>query len=153
MRGKLGKVLYDLSALMGCLIFLVAVLWACFSGFRHSRDLFVFPANLDFRGFTLENFQAVFASGNIPRYALNSLIVATLSSLLTVLASSMAGFALAKYKFPGRRIILFLILSVLLVPLQVFMCPLFLILNPFAWFNQFTGLIVPPAATTYRTFM
>ena len=90
MREKVGKVLYDLSALVLCLIFLVPVLWALFSAFRHSRDLFVFPPTFDLHGFTLENFQAVFASGNIPRYALNSLIVAALSSLLTVLASSMA---------------------------------------------------------------
>jgi alpha-1,4-digalacturonate transport system permease protein len=153
MRGKLGKFLYDLSTLMVCLIFLAPVLWSFFSAFRHSRDLFVFPPNLDLHGFTLENFGAVFASGNIPRYALNSIIVAAGSSLLTVLASSMAGFALAKYRFPGRRIILFLILSVLLVPLQVLMVPVFLILKTFGWVNQLIGIIVPPAATPTGTFM
>jgi len=153
MREKVGKVLYDLSALVVCLIFLIPVLWALFSAFRHSRDLFVFPPNFDLHGFTLDNFQAVFASGDIPRYALNSLIVAALSSLLTVFASSMAGFALAKYKFPGRRLILFVILSVLLVPLQVLMVPVFLILKTFGWINQLTGIIVPPAATPTGTFM
>jgi alpha-1,4-digalacturonate transport system permease protein len=153
MRGKLGKTLYDLSALVVCLMFLVPVLWALFSAFRLSRDLFAFPPNFDLHGFTLENFQAVFASGNIPRYALNSFIVAALSSLLTVLASSMAGFALAKYRFPGRRLILFLILSILLVPLQVLMVPVFLILKTFGWINQLIGIIIPPAATPTGTFM
>jgi alpha-1,4-digalacturonate transport system permease protein len=153
MRGKVGKFLYDLSALVVCFIFLIPVLWAFFSAFRHSRDLFVFPPSLGLGGFTLENFQAVFGSGNIPRYALNSFMVATLSSLLTVIASSMAGFALAKYKFPGRRVILFLILSVLLIPLQVLMVPVFLILKTFGWVNQLIGIIVPPAATPTGTFM
>src|ERR1700756_2555137 len=153
MREKVGKVLYDLSALVVCLIFLIPVLWALFSAFRRSRDLFVFPPNFDLHGFTLDNFQAVFASGNIPRYALNSLIVAALSSLLTVLASSMAGFALAKYKFPGRRLILFVILSVLLVPLQVLMVPEFRVLKTLGWVNQLIGIIVPPAATPTGTFM
>src|SRR6201998_739510 len=145
MREKLGKIFYDLSGLVVCLIFLIPVLWALFSAFRRSRDLFVFPPNFDLHGFTVENFQAVFASGDIPRYALNSLIVAALSSLLTVFASSMAGFALAKYKFPGQRIILFLILSVLLIPLPVLMFTVFLILKTFGWVNQLIGIIGSPA--------
>jgi alpha-1,4-digalacturonate transport system permease protein len=152
-RARLGSFVYDGVAVIVCILFLVPVLWAFFSAFRSSRDLFVFPPNFDVRGFTLANFQAVFATGAVARYALNSLIVATLSSLLTVLISSMAGFALAKYKFPGRRIILFLILSVLLIPLQVLMVPVFLILKTFGWVNQLIGIIVPPAATPTGTFM
>jgi ABC-type glycerol-3-phosphate transport system permease component len=94
-----GKVAYDCCAIGVCLIFLVPVLWVLFSAFQLPKHLFTFPPSFDPRQFSWINFKTVFATGDVPRYAMNSLIVATSSSLITVLASSMAGFALAKYRF------------------------------------------------------
>src|ERR1700741_1027457 len=118
-RSQMGRVIYDVFAIAVCLVFLTPVLWAVLSAFQPPRSLFVFPPNFDPRGFTLENFRSVFATGDVPQYALNSLIVATSSSLITAVASSMAGFALAKYRFLGRQVIFMVIISVLLIPLQV----------------------------------
>jgi len=152
-RRKIGSVAYDFCALAVCLVFLIPVLWAVLSAFQPSRSLFVFPPNFDPRGFSLDNFRAVFATGDVPRYAMNSLIVATTSSLITVIASSMAGFALAKYHFLGRQLIFLVIISVLLIPLQVLMVPVFLILKTLGWINTLIGIIIPPAATATGTFM
>jgi alpha-1,4-digalacturonate transport system permease protein len=148
-----AKAAYDACAIIVCVIFLVPVLWAIFSAFQPPSNLFTFPPNLDPRGFSLENFRAVFATGNVPRYAVNSFIVATTSSMITVLASAMAGFALAKYRFLGRQFSLVLILSVLLIPLQVLMVPEFLVLKALGWINHLIGIIIPPAATATGTFM
>src|ERR1700726_2606043 len=148
-----GKVAYDCCALGVCIIFLIPVLWAIFSAFQSPGNLFTFPPNFDPRGFSLINFKAVFGTGDVPRYAINSVIVATSSSLLTVIASSMAGFALAKYRFLGRQFIFLLIISVLLIPLQVLMVPVFLVLKTLGWVNSLIGIIIPPAATATGTFM
>ena len=150
---ELGKIAYDCGAIGLCLIFLIPVFWVLFCAFQSPEHLFGFPPSLDPRQFTLTNFQAVFETGNVPRYAMNSLIVATTSSLITVLASSMAGFALAKYRFLGRQFIFLLIISVLLVPLQVLMVPVFLVLKALGWINNLIGIIIPPAATATGTFM
>jgi alpha-1,4-digalacturonate transport system permease protein len=152
-RIAFGKVVYDFSALVVCLVFLTPVIWAIFSAFQPSSSLFTFPPNFDLRSLSLANFQAVFGTGNVPRYAMNSLIVATTSSILTVIGSSMAGFALAKYRFFGRRFVFLVIISVLLIPLQVLMVPVFLILKALGWINSLIGIIVPPAATATGTFM
>ena len=152
-RREIGRVAYDFCAVAVCIVFLTPVLWAVLSAFQPSRSLFVFPPNFDPRGMTLENFRAVFATGDVPRYAMNSFIVATTSSLITVIASSMAGFALAKYRFAGRQFIFLVIVSVLLIPLQVLMVPVFLILKTLGWINTLIGIIVPPAATATGTFM
>ncbi len=72
--------MHDVAAVVVCLIFLGPVLWAAYSAFRPSRDLFTFPPNLSLNGFSLQNFQAVFASGDVARYAFNSLLVAAISS-------------------------------------------------------------------------
>jgi len=152
-RLELGKIAYDGCALGVCLVFLVPVLWAIFSAFQPPGRLFTFPPNFDLRTLSLVNFEAVFGTGDVPRYAMNSVIVATTSSLITVLASSMAGFALAKYRFLGREFIFLLIISVLLVPLQVLMVPVFLVLKTLGWVNSLIGIIIPPAATATGTFM
>jgi len=152
-RIAFGKVAYDFSALVVCLVFLTPVIWAIFSAFQPSSSLFTFPPNFDLRSLSLANFKSVFGTGNVPRYAMNSLIVATTSSILTVIGSSMAGFALAKYRFFGRRFVFLLIISVLLIPLQVLMVPVFLILKTLGWINSLIGIIVPPAATATGTFM
>ena len=149
----LGKAAYDCCALAVCIVFLVPVVWAIFSAFQSPSNLFTFPPNFDPRGLTLVNFQAVFGTGDVARYAMNSVIVATSSSLITVIASSMAGFALAKYRFFGRQFIFLLIISVLLVPLQVLMVPVFLVLKALGWVNSLIGIIIPPAATATGTFM
>jgi alpha-1,4-digalacturonate transport system permease protein len=152
-RIAVGKAVYDFSALIVCLVFLTPVIWAIFSAFQPSSSLFTFPPNFDLRSLSLANFKSVFGTGNVPRYAMNSLIVATTSSILTVIGSSMAGFALAKYRFFGRRFVFLLIISVLLIPLQVLMVPVFLILKTLGWINSLIGIIVPPAATATGTFM
>lgn len=150
---ELGKIAYDCGAIGLCLFFLVPVFWVLFCAFQSPEHLFGFPPNFDPRQFSLTNFQAVFETGDVPRYAMNSLIVATTSSLITVFASSMAGFALAKYRFLGRQFIFLLIISVLLVPLQVLMVPVFLVLKALGWINNLIGIIIPPAATATGTFM
>src|SRR5260370_36842260 len=114
-----GKVAYDCCALGVCIIFLIPVLWAIFSAFQSPGNLFTFPPNFDPRGFSLINFKAVFGTGDVPRYAINSGIVATSSSLLTVIASSMAGFARANYALWGRQLIFLLVSSVFHVALQL----------------------------------
>ena len=151
-RIEFGKMVYDFCALVVCLVFLTPVIWAIFSAFQPPSNLFTFPPNFDPRGLTLANFQAVFGTGDVARYAMNSVIVATSSSLITVIASSMAGFALAKYRFFGRQFIFLLIISVLLVPLQVLMVPVFLVLKALGWVNSLIGIIIPPAATATGTF-
>ena len=152
-RRQFGKIAYDCGALGVCIIFLVPVFWSVFSAFQSPGNLFTFPPNFDPRVLSMVNFQAVFRTGDVPRYAMNSVIVATSSSVITVIASSMAGFALAKYRFLGRQFIFLLIISVLLVPLQVLMVPVFLILKTLGWINTLIGIIIPPAATATGTFM
>jgi alpha-1,4-digalacturonate transport system permease protein len=152
-RRQFGKIAYDCGALGVCIIFLVPVFWSVFSAFQSPGNLFTFPPTFDLRALSLVNFQAVFRTGDVARYAMNSVIVATSSSVITVIASSMAGFALAKYRFLGRQFIFLLIISVLLVPLQVLMVPVFLILKTLGWINSLIGIIIPPAATATGTFM
>lgn len=87
------------------------------------------------------------------RISLNTVFFAGSKAILAVLFCSMAGFALAKYPFPGRSICFALVLITLMVPFQSIIVPSYLILARFRWLNTFWGLIVPGAVPAFGTFM
>ncbi|MCL6446302.1 MAG: carbohydrate ABC transporter permease [Alicyclobacillus sp.] len=74
----------------------------------------------------------------------------TLGILIT---SSMAGFALAKYRFRGREFIFFSMLSTMMVPFFVLMIPLYYMMKEFGWLNSYWGLILPNIVTAFGIFL
>src|SRR5438552_17303386 len=76
----------------------------------------------------------------------NTLLIALPSTLANLLFSAMAGYALAKIDFPGRRAIFWLIIAVMAIPAFVTLIPLYQMMFRFAWFDTFFALIVPRLA-------
>src|SRR5438270_8515785 len=74
---------------------------------------------------TLQNFVDVWSGQNFAHYFLNSLIVASTSTAITVLFSSMLAFAFARYSFPGRSTIFYCMLITLMLPTLVLIIPQF----------------------------
>lgn len=91
---------------------------------------------------TLQNFADVWTSGNFGRYFLNSVIVATISTAITVLFSSMLAFAFARCSFPGRTILYYGMLMTLMLPSLVLIIPSFVLAKNLHLLNSLQGLIV-----------
>ena len=88
----------------------------------------------------------------LARNTLNSLIVATAGTAITVFLCSLAGFAFAKYSFPGRDALFLFLLATMMVPPEVGIVPTFLIMRRLGWINTYWALIVPRAATAIGIF-
>jgi ABC-type glycerol-3-phosphate transport system permease component len=87
------------------------------------------------------------------RYAFNSVLI-TVSTIVLVLASSIVtGYALAELKFPGRNLMFFLILGVLMLPGQALLIPQYVLMYHLHLLNTYTGLIIPFAANTSGIFL
>jgi multiple sugar transport system permease protein len=84
--------------------------------------------------------------GSVWVWLRNSVIVALLPTIVNLLLSAMAGYALAKIEFPGRRAIFWLIIAVMAIPAFVTLIPLYQMMFRFAWFDTFFALIVPRLA-------
>ena len=132
---------------------LIPVLWIILSSFKSGMDLYEWPPRLIPKTFSLDNYKAAFSQGNFLLYFGNSLFVTIASTALTLLINSMAGFALAKYKFKGRQFIFIVFISTLMIPLEVIMIPIFTIISRLGLYNSFLGLIIPPAATPTGLFL
>jgi alpha-1,4-digalacturonate transport system permease protein len=103
--------------------------------------------------FSLENYKEGIQSFNFARYFLNSLIVTTVATFLTLLVNSMAAFSLSKYEYRGRNAVFLLIISTLMVPISVILVPAFLLITQIGWNNNLLGVIVPGAATPTGVFL
>ncbi|MBI1244771.1 MAG: ABC transporter permease subunit [Alphaproteobacteria bacterium] len=88
-----------------------------------------------------------------PRYFANSAVVTIVATLITLTISSMAAFALSKYRFRGRDTFMFLIVATLLMPATVILVPLFVVVKNFGMLDSLWGVIIPGAATPTGVFL
>ena len=135
------------------LITLFPVIWVVLSSFKPQRELFSIPMIFFPKTWTLGNYVESLSRGDFLLFFKNSLVVSVLSTLITVIINTMAGYALAKYDFPGRGITFTIMLATLMIPLQVIMIPIFLQLKRFGLLNTLWGIIIPPAATPTGVFL
>lgn len=135
------------------LITLFPVIWVVLSSFKPQSELFSIPMIFFPKTWTLGNYVESLSRGDFLLFFKNSLVVSVLSTLITVIINTMAGYALAKYDFPGRGITFTIMLATLMIPLQVIMIPIFLQLKRFGLLNTLWGIIIPPAATPTGVFL
>ena len=134
-------------------IFLIPVFYIVFSSFKPSSELTSATQTFFPRDWTFSNFTRAFERGNFVLFIWNTFFVAVVSTLLAVLINTMSGYALAKFRFKGDKIILILILSTIMLPLEVIMVPIFTVLRFFGLYNSLWALIIPPAATPTGIFL
>ncbi|OMF62174.1 ABC transporter permease [Paenibacillus sp. FSL R5-0490] len=133
---------------------LVPFLWALSSSFKTLEEIISGTMNFIPKNFTLANYQQIFVEQDLfPRWLLNSLIIAVIGTLLNIIFNSMAGYALARLAFPGKKALFIIILAVLMIPSQVTMIPNYLILKELGWLNSYQGMIVPAMINATFIFM
>lgn len=111
---------------------IVPFLWMLLGSFKPTDELLRNQSGTLLNGqFTLQNYTNLFQQYNFARYFGNSLLVATVTAVFATSISAFAGYALARYRFPGRGVAGFLILTTQMLPLIAVIIPLFI------WFQKF----------------
>lgn len=143
-----------LALLLYAMITLIPFLWALSASFKPLGEIVAGEPNFLPKNFTLDNYKQIFVEEPLfLRWFFNSVIIAISVTILNLLFNSMAGYALARLRFRGRRFWFFLILAVLAVPIQVTLIPTFLILKTFGWLNSYQGMIIPNMVNATFIFM
>jgi multiple sugar transport system permease protein len=102
---------------------------------------------------TFDHYLDLFTRGNLARYLFNSAFLSVAVTVISLIINSMAGYAFAKYRFPGRESIFKLLVSSMIIPAQVTMLPLFLMLNKMGFINTYMGVIIPGMAGIFGIFL
>lgn len=101
----------------------------------------------------LENFKTVLALVPVTRFMLNSFIVSFAITGGHLLTASLAAYAFAFVRFPGKPFIFSLFLATMMIPWEVTMIPNFLTIRSWGWIDSYSGLIVPFLSTGFGTFL
>ncbi len=134
-------------------IALFPLCWVFLTAFQPTGQgvSFVLPDILA-KGFTLENFTRV--SELIPLWQnfWNSVVVSVVGTVLTLFFCALAGYAFAKFRFPGRDPLFLLLLFTMVIPQEVCIVPLFVVMRKLGWIDSMLSLIIPRAATAVGIF-
>jgi len=132
---------------------LTPFIWMFSTSFKPAGEIFSMPPKLIPSEVTLKYYHYIITKFKFLLYFRNSVIVAGSLTILSLFFNSLAGYAFARYKFPGREKLFTLLLLTMMVPGQVAMVPVFFILKSIGLLNTFLGLIIPASAGVFGIFL
>ncbi len=134
-------------------VWLVPILWMLAMALTPNNALQRESIGLLPAGLTASNFLDVFRVGYMTRWFFNSFLVTTVTTVLTVLFCSMAGYAFAKIQFTGRKLLFAIVIAGLMVPKEALFIPLFLTFSDANQTNTYQALSLPRIAFPLGVFI
>jgi multiple sugar transport system permease protein len=147
-RGRLRKAAPRVAAIVTIVVALVVTLfpvyWIAANSFKFDIDIFSIPPMWFPSSPTLKHYYSAFVERPFLQYALNSFIIAVATTIIALVLGTMAGYALARFRYPGnvRYNVSFWILSTRMMPPIVTIIPLYLFFNYFQMLNTKTAVVI-----------
>jgi multiple sugar transport system permease protein len=135
------------------LLFSLPLLWLAISSFMTNAQINRFPPTIIPDSLHLDGYRYVFNNALFPRWFLNSTIVALVVVVGNLVFGSLAGYAFARMRFRGSRLLLGLMLATLVIPFQITMIPSFLLMKYLGLIDTLGALIVPSLVTPFAVFL
>ncbi len=124
------------------------LLWMLISSLRPATELFLSPPTLLPSSFTLDWYLEALGGSNVVRWFANSLVVALSTALISCTVGTLAGYALTRFAYPGRRVFMMLLVSAYLFPAILLLMPLYLLLSNYGLVGTLPAIILAHVAIT-----
>ena len=134
-------------------IWLIPLIWMLLTSFKYESMAITLPPRWLPIPFTLENYLKVLTDSLIPRWFLNTTIVALIVTFGVVIIDSLAAYGLARIDFKGKNLVFWVIVSGLMIPDEVLIIPLYFLFNNLNLLNSFPALILPRLAMPLGVFI
>ncbi|MDQ6883068.1 MAG: carbohydrate ABC transporter permease [Candidatus Dormibacteraeota bacterium] len=138
---------------IGMVLLIGPFLWMLASSIKSPAELHHVPPTWIPQTFTLDNYTTIFTKLNFPQYFVNSVVVAAVVVGSNLLFCSMIGYALAKLRFAGKRVVFLIVLATIMVPQTVYLVPLFVLMSNLGLVNTLPGIFLPFAAQAFGVFL
>jgi multiple sugar transport system permease protein len=143
--GRLStRLFFHALMLTGCVIALTPFVWMISSSFKSASDVIAFPPNLIPNPIITDNYPQSISILPMGQAYINSFKISTLDMIGGLLTCSMAAYAFARLRFPGRNVLFFVILATLMIPQEVNLIPLYILFKQIHWIDTHWPLIIPP---------
>lgn len=153
LTAALPRLLVYVALIAGAVAMVFPFAWMVSTSLTTDAQLFATPPRLVPDPAQPDNYARVADAFPIGRFALNSLIVAAVSTVLQIATSAMGAYAFARIRFPGRDALFLVYLATLMIPMQVLVVPLFIEMRLIGQVNTYAGLILPGIASAFGTFL
>jgi multiple sugar transport system permease protein len=149
----IGVVVVNVILIAGSTVMLLPFLWMVLSSFKSQYEILMNPPTFLPLEWRPQNYVDAWNLAPFGRFYLNTIIVATSTTLSSLLFGTMAGFGFAKHRFWGDRILFICILTNLMIPIHVTLIPRLFISKELGWADSLAGLIFPELVTTFGAFL
>jgi ABC-type glycerol-3-phosphate transport system permease component len=147
------------AVLIGLGIFLLGPFILAFLGsFKTDREILAYPPTILPTEWHPENWGRVWETeptpgATFPRWVFNSAFLSVIHVITVVIFSSMAAYAFARLKFPGKNLIFSFMLATMMIPGAVSIVPAYVLMSKIGWINRYESLIVPGFVTAFGIFL
>ncbi|WP_248960847.1 carbohydrate ABC transporter permease [Sphaerisporangium perillae] len=146
-----GPVQYAVLAVLA-IAFLYPIWWAFSSSLKPAAEIISDPLAFDVAHANLGNYRAMFADVPIGTGFANTALVLVVKGAMTMFFCPLAGYAFAKYTFPGKDLLFGVVLLTLMLPTLVLIIPLLLEMSTLGWVNSYQALILPGSIDAFSIF-
>ncbi len=150
-RRSHGQYIRWVLLMFGGIVMVMPIAYMLATSFKYSFE--VHTLSLIPQEPTLENYLFVLEDGRFYTWFGNSLFIATVTTLSNVLFDSLVGYALCKFRFPGRYIFFIAVLSTLMIPTEMLVIPWYLMSSTLGWLDTSWGIMFPGLMTAFGTFL
>jgi len=158
-RSRVGRVVVTIAVVVAVVVaFLLPYVWILSSSFKDQATIFSDVSPLSWRTFWptgggLDNYTSTIENKNVGRALVNSVIIAVLQVVLTLVLGSLAAFGLTRIRFRGSGVLFGLILVTFLVPMEALVVPLYSWMGELGLRNSLTAVFLPWIASPFALFM
>ena len=148
-----GLAVITVVIVLGLLFTIYPFIFMLGATLKTNKEIFSLPPTILPPTWQFQNWPGLFADTSFARWLLNSVIVVGIRLPLSLFLCSLGAFALAKYQFPGRTLVFWLVIATIMVPFEAIYVPLYFIMLKLGWLDTYQALIVPFAASAFGIFM
>ena len=142
-NGKITKISIYFLLVIGSVIMIIPLLWMIRSSFMGMQQIFIFPPEWIPTPWVFTNYPEALTTVPFIQYFLNTITILIPSVLGTLVTASMAAFAFARLKWPGKNFVFAVLMTTLMLPYAVTLIPTFLIWAKLGLINTYWPLILP----------
>jgi multiple sugar transport system permease protein len=142
-RRRSGSVLLHVALVIVGLLFVFPFIWMILTSFKTLPQLLKAPLSLLPQPFTFQNYIDAWNDVPFAQAYVNSIYIAVLVVVGTIITASMAGYAFARIRFRGARVMFIVFLATQMIPAQVTLIPFYLLMSKLGWVDSHLSLIVP----------
>jgi ABC-type glycerol-3-phosphate transport system permease component len=153
MSRTLPRLMWYVMLVAIVILVLAPVVWMLSTSLKPEREIITTEIRWLPLNFTLEHFGAILNNYPMARWLFNSLLTSTAATLLVLVLDSLAGYAFARMDFRGRNAAFMIVLSMLFVPIQITVVPLFILFSRMGLTDTYWALILPVGANVTGVFL